>query len=429
MKIFIKKDWLSISLAFFAFVLPWQIKLILRPGMIDGGQNNFLEIALYGSALILLVFIGFAIFETVRKNKIRPKLSLPDWLLISFLAFLLLAVFFAAERSLALDHYFYFFIGAALLFFSRRFQRQINWRLVLRVFLLSCLLSAILGIFQFTIQRVPQIKYLVAPHQVSELAGESVLENSTGRLLRAYGSFEHPNIFGGVMAIALLLTIEEIMADKREKTWRVLMLSFFVFFWALLVSFSRAAWLAFSLGMLARLIFARKAERAEILLVAFFAIGAALLFFGTHPSWLDSRIEAAGRLENASIQERVAGLKIASSQIITHPWSPVGLGNYVNFLTSKFPGQAPWVYQPAHNVWLLMAAEDGCFAMLAFLALWFFSVRSKAKKRPGAIVLFVAFLTLSLFDHWLISLPFGILFGFFVLSVASGDNGVVPLKN
>src|SRR5574344_2023033 len=174
-----KRNWLTISLAFFSFILPWQIKLILRAGEIGGGQNNFFEISLFVFGLAILLVIA-------QKKKIN-LFSRANIFLILFVFSLALSIFFSTDFSLSLNHFFYFFGGAALLFFAQLFKKEINWHLVTKAFLFSCLLSALLGIFQFSIQEVPEIKYLVAPHQVAEYAGESVLENNGARLLRAYG--------------------------------------------------------------------------------------------------------------------------------------------------------------------------------------------------------------------------------------------------
>lgn len=416
-----KKDWLTISLAFFAFVLPWQIKLILRAGEVGGGQNNFLEIALFGFGLALLLFIILAFRKAVVEKKWQTSFSKLNLVLSLFVLSLFLSVLFSADRILSLSHLLYFLIGATLLFFSQLFKKEINWRLVIKAFLVSCFLSALLGIFQFTIQQVPEIKYLVAPHQVSEYAGESVLENSTGRLLRAYGSFDHPNIFGGVMVVALILIIERIAKTTRRKEWLRSVFIFIVFLSALLISFSRAAWLAFVIALMVRLIFSHRQELVKILMVFGLSVGVAMIFFGANQSWLSSRILVTGRLENVSVEERWTGLKIASEKIISQPFIPVGLGNYSNFLINKYPGLSAWQYQPAHNLWLLLTAEAGFWSAIIFAAIWLLVVLGNKKRRAVAVSLVSALFVLSLFDHWLISLSFGILFCFFVLSLSSDE--------
>ncbi|MCX6795431.1 MAG: O-antigen ligase family protein [Candidatus Falkowbacteria bacterium] len=413
-----KKDWLSISLAFFAFALPWQLKLIWRPGEIKGLASNFLEIAFYGFALALLLFIALAIYQ-ITVTKKWPKIwSKENLLLAGLLVCLLFSCFFGSNKFLALSYYFYFLIGAILFFCSRLLSKAIDWNLVVKVFLVSCLFSAVLGIFQFTIQKVPTIKYFVSSHQVSEFAGDSVLEIESGRLLRAYGSFDHPNIFGGVMVIALLLVVDLIFKTKKKKEWQGLMLMLIIFFWALLVSFSRAAWLAFLVAMLVRLAFNYRYELFKIMMI--FAVGLAVsfMFFSSHLSWLFARVSGTGRLENMSINERWLGLSNSFSQIVHQPFSPVGLGNYLNFSIIKFPSLQAWQYQPVHNVWLLLAVESGWWTAVLLLVFWISTVK---KNQAFTASLVAALLVVSLLDHWLVSLPFGILFSFLVLSMASEE--------
>lgn len=411
-----KKNWLTISLSFFAFVLPWQVKLILRKGEINGGQNNFLEIALFAFGLAVLFFVFLAFRQMVIEKKWPEKNSKPNIFLLIFVLFLFFSIFFGADYFLSLSHFFYFLIGASFLFFSQLFQKEINWRLVARAFLFSCFLSALLGIFQFAIQEVPEIKYFVAPHQVLEHAGESVLESDGQRLLRAYGGFDHPNIFGGVMAVALILIIDKLIRVKDKKEWLASVFVFIIFFWALLISFSRAAWLAFAVAFLIYLFFNFRRSLAKILLIFGLCAGVSMIFFGANSEWLSSRVSANGRLENISIDERWTGLKIASEKIISQPFRPAGLGSYANFLLNKYPDLSSWQYQPVHNVWLLLSAEVGVWSAILLLLFCLSIILNNQKKSAITISLLALLFVLSLFDHWLFSLPFGILFSFFVLS-------------
>ena len=151
------------------------------------------------------------------------------------------------------------------------------------------------------------------------------------------------------------------------------------------------------------------------------SVGVAMIFFGANQGWLSSRVLVTGRLENVSVEERWTGLKIASEKIISQPLATVGLGNYSNFLINKYPGLSAWQYQPAHNLWLLLTAEAGFWSAICFALVWLLVVLGNKKRRAVAVSLVSALFVLSLFDHWLISLPFGILFCFFVLSLSSDE--------
>lgn len=413
-----KKNWLSNSLALFAFCLPWQLKLILVPGKINGGANNFLEISIYGFAIILFLFVALAIRKIIIEKKFPEKFTRFNLFLILLSLALFLSIFFANNIYLSLWHLLYFFIGLAFLFVVQILKNDINWGFVSRVFLVSCFASALLGIFQFTKQEVPEIKYLVASHQVAQHAGESVLENSTGRLLRAYGSFDHPNIFGGVMVFALLLVIEMIFRVKKKNDWLFLIFLFIIFSLALLMSFSRSAWLALIVALLVRLGFNYRKELFKILMVFALLGGVAMIFFGSNPGWLKSRVSGVERLENASIEERWTGIQIASQQIISQPFKPVALNNYSTFLANKHPNLSAWNYQPVHNVWLLLAVETGFWSSIIFFSIYLLVFLENKKKKAIAASFISALLVLSLFDHWLISLPFGLFFGFFILSLS-----------
>jgi O-antigen ligase len=73
--------------------------------------------------------------------------------------------------------------------------------------------------------------------------------------LRAYGGLDHPNILGGVLVFALLLSAfllaRKKIINSRIEVWGLILL-FFSYFFALIAlffTFSRTAWLAYLIGM------------------------------------------------------------------------------------------------------------------------------------------------------------------------------------
>jgi O-antigen ligase len=132
---------------------------------------------------------------------------------------------------------------------------------------------------------------------------------------------------------------------------------------------------------------------------------------------LNVRINGGTRLEQKSLNERREYLVQAKDLIKGNLLFGVGTGNYVSALERQDQNKKSiWDYQPVHNVFLLFWAESGIFAFFSFLAFLFFLIK-KNRRAVFSGAIFMAIIILLLLDHWLLSLPFGILFLFFILGL------------
>ncbi len=416
------------SFYLFVFIFPWQTKIILRPA-----PTNFTEISLYLShlllAIILIVFFIYRLRSTQKNQKITAL-----WGSLFALEIIILASFFwAPDQLLAFYYYVLFLMGIGLFYLLRaesspvHYQKSLlNKTKIVYLFLSSIFLQAILGIYQFLSQQTPVSKYLGLALHNSNAVGTAVIETSSGRWLRAYGGMDHPNILGGVLALTLivvayLLIKKKVIHSKQEIGESLaLFVFYFVALFALFFTFSRAAWLALALAFITLLI-------ALIIKKDFWALGRflALMFFSVvmifivaypYRNLVAVRIQDQTRLEQKSLQQRETYLFQAKNIISNHWAVGVGIGNYTTVLKqeSKSPHNI-WFYQPVHNVFLLLWAESGLFALIFFLS--FLVLLKKDRRTVLAGTIFVALLTLMLFDHWLLSLPFGLLFLFLVLGL------------
>jgi hypothetical protein len=415
----------EIFLLIFVFLIPWQTKLILR-----AAENNFNEISLYVSQLVLLLaLISFFIYKLGVKEANR-KSPLIWYFLGTLELFVLISFFFAPDKLLALYHYLVFLGGLGLFYLVREgISREayeescLNRIKIIYVFIFSIFLHSILGIYQFLSQSSFAFKYLGLAHHGSQDAGSSVIETLSGRWLRAYGGMDHPNILGGVLVFSLLLSAfllaRKKIINSQIQIWGLILLFFSYFFAlvALFFTFSRAAWIAYIVGMIVLAITLVKREDRWVA-VRFFALSffsILLLFLSAFPyqDLVLTRMKAENKLEKVSISERQEYL-IKSSEIIkTAPLFGVGTGNYVKYLELNQPLKK---HQPVHNAFLLIFAESGIFAFLSVVLFLFFLVRNKRRESFSLAIIASMFILLML-DHWLFSLPFGIVFFFLILGL------------
>lgn len=411
----------------FIFVLPWQTKLILR-----SGDTNFTEISLYVSQLILfLVLITFFLYKYRRRDFDE---HIPGvWYFLAGLELFIFASFFvASDQVLAFYRYLVFLEALGLFYLLREGtlfksyeEVYLNKLVIIFVFLSSVLLQACLGIYQFLSQSTFAFKYLGLAEHNPENMGVAVVEASSGRFLRAYGGFDHPNILGGVLAVALILAAyllaKKKVLNSNQEIFESIFLFIFYFFsiFALFFTFSRSAWIALIVGLLILMI--TIIFKKDLLMLGRFI---ALIFFSTillfivaspYQDLVAVRISADSRLEQKSINERIDSIWQAKDLIKNNIVLGSGIGNYTNALSEQAGNKKPaWANQPVHNVFLLIFAENGIFALLFFIG-FLICLILKDRREVFSWAIFISIIILLMVDHWLISLPFGVLFLFLIL--------------
>lgn len=405
----------------FLFLLPWQTRLIFF-----SGANEYSTYSLYGSSILLLL-----VLVVFRKDLIASIISAwqkrRKWLyaLALFDIAVFVSIFWADNTNLALYKYLYI-AGAELLFLSAR--RVISRDFYYSSYALICgaLVQGLLAMVQFAKQNISASTLFGIAAQDPYTLGTAVLENSV-RTLRAYGSFGHPNTLGGFLALSLVLLLylwlkrdRQAWYQKNTRLYSLIFISTYSFILTgLLVSFSRAGLLAFFVGSTFLTFRFYKniwpKEKMSRLFIALIIIIFLPIWFYISQLYF-TRLDNTNRLENISVQERLTGLSGAEEIIVYNP-NGVGLGNYTKALEKINPNQPGYVYQPVHNGFLLLWGESGWVALL-FLVVFVCLLFKKKKALFGALSL--TLLHLLLFDHWLFSLPFGLILFWLILAFGDG---------
>jgi putative inorganic carbon (hco3(-)) transporter len=495
------------------FILPWQTRLIIKAGEINGGYFEYGTVSLYATDVLVFIVLGmFIVYKIADKSQIsnlksqinskseirnskqiqnsniktenkkileqnlnsvisaaapshnigmsdcnsltpqppllkeRGRNCVPAilWFIAGLDLMIFVSIFFAPDKLAAVQGYLRFLLGVGLFWMitSANYSRV----KLIYYFLVGATLQACLGLWQFFSQGAVAFKWLgLAGHYPSEL-GPSVIESiNGGRWLRAYGGFDHPNIFGGVMAIGIILIIIEVAREDfivKKKLERIMLSAMTVLMSAgLFVSFSRAAWLALIVG-LATIILITIIKKEKDVLRNVFKISAVcavvfLILSSVYSELVFTRLGSDARLEVKSNVERVESI-VGAKEVIKNNWLfGVGIGNYEKELeisNLKLGIVAPaWDYQPAHDVFLLVWAETGIIGLLFFvgvmvLALITLCTHSNSltplppsPEEGGGIMnisLVVAMVLMMMVDHWIWSLHFGILLFWFVLGIA-----------
>jgi O-antigen ligase len=227
-----------------------------------------------------------------------------------------------------------------------------------------------------------------------------VLDPAGERLLRAFGTFPHPNILGGYLALGVVLL--PLLVTTKRRAWLGLPVGVLLAT-GLIVSFSRAAWLAAAVGLGVWWLATSARQAAWRWLLPGLALAALVLVFSPLGGVVGVRLSPtpANELERGSIEQRVALDRQALTLIKRHPTLGVGAGNFGE--ASLEEGLQAVFGEPAHSVPLLIVAELGVPGALAgaslVLGLALLAWRDPRTLAPGLAVC-CTLGVLMLLDHY-----------------------------
>lgn len=411
----------------FVFFLPFQTKYILL-----SAETNYNEIAIYLNYLILSILLLVFFLYFFKYKKPSSDFNIPKYclILLGLDLFVFVSALVSPNFSLSFFRYFLFLLTIALFFVF--FNFNFSLKRVALIFILSIFLQSIIGLGQFFTQEVFSNKYLgISAHDPSVL-GVSVLEGDFGRFVRSYGGQDHPNIFAALVFFALIFCLLLIFKFNL-KVWQknILYFIYLALLLSLLSSFSRSAWIAFILSttlIFVLLLFENNKKNLKKYLPIFsFSVLFLLIFFIILKPFILIRFNSNSRLELISNNERVEQIYSSGYIIRDNLWLGLGYGLYHQKLLNLNQDLEPYQAQPVHNVFLLILAEIGIWGLLFFI--WFLMyIFNKSARGPYYFInfsLFLGIFVFMIFDHWLWSLPFGLLILFFILAmtglIAEGD--------
>lgn len=239
--------------------------------------------------------------------------------------------------------------------FSRKdFPRIItvlNWGLILQVFLAGYQVIVeksaglwIIGERNFSISTPGIAKFLAPGGQL---------------LLRGYGTFPHPNVFGGFCLLMLVGNIWFVKGQSLRYAQGLSLRNLNGLVFSLLgvvLSMSFTAW-----GLAVALLVFKSLRSLKILkTLKLTGVVLPLLVVGG----------LAFSLNSESLTRRTALLAVAGQEFLTSPVFGIGLSNFIPMMPAVPIGQI-YFWQPVHNVVVLIVAETGLVGLgLAGYLIW-----------------------------------------------------------
>jgi len=272
-----------------------------------------------------------------------------------------------------------------------------GWKTIIGVVIAAGVIQALIGVWQFGLRGTGPEHFLIL--------GD--------RFYRAYGSFEQPNPFGGFLGLLLPLCVGLFLGALsvwatpflsalrtqprpfRGLSWKVLANRNLVLVLgmgllsgllgaALIMSWSRGAWLGFGVAAVVMLFaWSRKPWIGAAWVLVALVSGVLMLQAGILPASVASRLTGFSEFvqsfdvqgvditsDNYAVLERLAHWQTAEAMARTHFWTGVGIGNYEPIYPAYALLNWPQPLGHAHNIYLNFLAETGFIGLAAYLALW-----------------------------------------------------------
>lgn len=375
--------WMSTVLLFlFGFFLPTQFgkHFFLPFSYLSGIRIDYLAPTLYTIDLVIIALITTHLTAYRRMMKGVPAQ------LILFLTSLTLWYSYSREISL----YQYARILEVLAVFAIIRAHRTQPTAVLLGIVSSSVIELALALNQFIMKSsIDGLFYYLGERTFTlSTIGIAKISMSGVELLRAYGTFSHPNSLAG-----FYLLIYAFVLFQSKPTWtRTLLLA--VAPLLIFLSFSKVAMLGFALVSVKYIVVRYRMDRDHCMV----CIGAKVLAL-----MIPIAIVFRGVSDPLSAPIRMQLMHNAVVLVQHHALTGVGLGAYV-IAQQYFPAQLVGSFgQPVHNIFLLMISEVGIIIPI-WLMVWGGRFLWSHRHNTQLIACIFAVCFTGLFDHYWLTL-------------------------
>lgn len=414
---------------FLFFAIPFQTRKILYHS--GWYFNEWQSVSVYASDLILLaLFVFWAVNSLHRKFSecgiahSRGTLSVInryDYFLLGFLASAAISV------KNSSDFYVGVFLWLKLAEFSLLYLYiktyaifKFDFVKAVHVLLLGGLFQAIIAIGQFLKQGSLGLILFGESTFGPDMTGvASFFVDSGEKVIRAYGTTPHPNVLAAYLLLSVFAFYFSVIYSAKNPViywaYPVILAGFFftfsrtiIFLWAVGVSLSMA--IGYFNGSFKRKFLDSEFLRAKIIKTVWLTAITCMFFVVFYQPEIASRLTLSAKEE--AVQLRVfyneeslkGGINLFG----------IGLGDFTGWLMEQNPNLPVYVYQPVHNIYLLIYTEIGIVGFSLFMLflvglLYEFIKKLKLRelKYHSFILITLSILFMALFDHFLLTIQQG----------------------
>lgn len=447
---------LKLSFYLFLISIPFGTRILIH--QFTMGFQEYEAVFVYASDVFLILFLTIFLIYSLSLSKryinVVPRLVLPrsgtNLFLLIFLVVAFISIFFAYSAGLAFYNFLRLFLlvlmAVAVGWLLREKILRIN--VILGIIVVLAVIQSGIGIGQFFLQSDLGLSWLGEPDLDIQTAGIAKLDIEGAKILRAYGTFPHPNVLAVFLLLGLLSSYYLFLINNSSKIrystlghWmsNLLTAGIFILILGLILTFSRAAWtiaVLISLSIILYLLFSSFHRRRAISLLLILLAISALLLAAFYP-YIFSRAQVSAT--EPAVVQRLAYNEMAVDLIKDRSLG-VGIGNQVLYsvktgLYEKFGMTEVWQWQPIHNFYLLVASEIGILGVISLICFLIIVLSRASKnydynhnnnddlfKRVMVMVMLSSLLLFGLADHFPWTLQPGRLMLWLIIGILMGVN-------
>ncbi len=402
----------------FLLLIPTQLGKHFWPewSYLLGIRIDYLSPTLYLLDLVWIVLIGSGFLKNYKKIIFKNYFSFRNFLILGFVG---VNILMAVNPWVAVYKWLRVF---QLLITFRYFRKNKTLVKESLVKIIPCwiILESLLAVAQIAKNgSLNGIFYWLGERSFTfntiGIAQMSVLGRG---LVRAYGTFSHPNSLAGFLLVALLLWCWFKPSALRAPplTGR---LFWWVVFWfgflGIMVSGSRTIWIL-TLGLIFWFLLKNIKKRADIIGLILLVLG--VVIFGLRLVNMEYQMsDFLGGWDSDGVSKRiqlnVSGLKMIKESSLFG----AGLGNFLVRLPEFQKNNGIFWLQPVHNILILLWSEIGILGL--FLFFWFFGENFSRRKINWIFkVIFGVVVVSGMVDHYWLTLPQNVWLLVLVLGIA-----------
>ena len=388
------------TLLFVFLVLPFNVTLQLK-GISDPYVAGIFVNYLVPTLSILDIFIGILLIQLfIEKNKEFRKVISDRYLLIFFILLAVQNIFVQDFLTLSLSIRLCVYLFTSILVLKTvKMEISLLRNIYIKVsVLLSILIQGIIGMYQFLKGTSLGLYFLGESRIVSGMMGSSYIDIQGESYLRSYGTFPHPNILAGWYIFMFFLCIY-LYRKTKSKIYILSILPILLF---ILFTFSRVSIILIAISSLI-ILFLNFLKTKKIHSISSILMYRFLNIFNDNDNSWEDRIKLL-KLNISILKENILG---------------TGLGNSIRYYEENIPFTqgGKLLLQPVHNIFILNWTELGILLGTYYIYILYRFFVKGLKMNTIRILILLCILVISLFDHYLYSLPQGntILFSFLIL--------------
>lgn len=386
---------------------------------ISGIRVDYLSPTLYFSDLLILVLLCLSLSGILKQMFSRVSLSL-----LAIQAVLILSVILAKNELLAAFGVLKIVELYLLGLFIVSYFKQLTLSSFYFPVSLAVIIETVVVVWQTILQHsVGGIWYFLGERTFSaHTIGIATVKFANTSVLRAYGTFPHPNVLAFFMFFASVFLYSAYKTEARKERRQWYLLAIILASTVLILTFSRLIFLITALWWIWAISKSKSLVNKKALFGVFVTILISLM-------WLLPTRFSLQALLGEDFQYRVELLRLAFKILSNHLVFGVGLQNYLQY---QFPLQhsiSPILLQPVHSIYLLTIVQLGLIGsvpIFMFIRKTWSQYRSLLGLLSGEHASFVraAFgvfwgaLIVGLSDHFLVTLQQGQLMMTILLSLA-----------